>query len=204
MLLSIESSWGSYMGRSIYDDCRVSLQRPTQLLSKFEAAGKVAEQEGRFLKWTVPITNFPVVQHYTEGDTKKIYVQYGPPEGDMLTTGYYVNTYQLNVSFPERPIISKRKQAQGASPNAIHSLDAAHLTMTVCGVEFDTTTIHDSFGCALADMPVLFRVVREKFVELYESDPLTKLMADIGGNTEGIEFGTLDIKLVLDSEYAFA
>lgn len=101
-------------------------------------------------------------------------------------------------------MISKRKQSLGASPNAIHSLDAAHLIMTVCKCPFDTTTIHDSFGCALSDMPELFRIVRETFVELYKDDPLSKLMLDIGGDLEGIEIGTLDVSSVLDSEYAFA
>lgn len=75
LLLSLEPIWASYMGQSIYEDCKVSLQRPTQLLSKFESAGKIAEKEDRFLKWIVPVTKFPVVQHYTEGTTKKIWVK---------------------------------------------------------------------------------------------------------------------------------
>lgn len=204
LLYHMEHKWGAYMGREVYEDCRISLERPMQLLEVFEAAGRQAEAEGRFLSWKVPITNFPVVQNYTEGVVKKIWIQYGPKQGEVLNTGYYTNTLQLAVCFIEETVPSKGKQAQGASPNAIHSLDAAHLTITVNRAEFPITTIHDSFGCLLADMPVLFRLIRETFVELYSSDPLTSLMADIGGDMRNVQLGTLDISLVLDSEYCFA
>lgn len=70
----MEHKWGSYMGREVYDDCRVSLKRPMRLLSVFENAGKVAEAKGEFLSWTVPCTGFPVVQNYTEGTIKKTWV----------------------------------------------------------------------------------------------------------------------------------
>jgi len=202
-LLFMEHGWGAYLGRIVYDDCRRSLQKPMRLLSVFEKAGKDAEDRGEFLSWTVPITKFPVVQYYTEGKSKKIWVQYGPPKGPRLSTGYFENSLQLAVCFLEDQIISKNKQVSGASPNAIHSLDAAHLTITVCKADFPITTIHDSFGCLLADMPKLFNIVRQTFLELYEADPLTSLMEDIGGDISKIQLGTLDLSLVLDSEYCF-
>lgn len=202
-LLYLEHKWGAYLGREIFEDCRVSLARPMQLLSVFETAGKKAESEGRFLSWTVPITNFPVVQNYTEGTVKKVYVQYGPPQGARLNTGYYENTFQLSVCFIEDVRPSKGKQAQGAAPNGIHSFDAGHLAITVHRAPFSVTTIHDSFGCLLADMPDLFRLIRETFVEFYTVNPLYKLMEEIGGDLSNVEIGTLDISLVLDSEYCF-
>lgn len=192
------------MGRQVLNVCKEALKRPMQLLSVFEDAGKKAEAEDRFLSWTVPVTNFPVVQNYTEGTVKKIYVQYGPPQGARKSTGYYENTYQIAVCFIEDTKPSKGKQAQGASPNAIHSLDAAHLTLTTYRADFPITTIHDSYGCLLADMPKLYKIVRETFVELYEADPLTSLMKDIDGDLTGIEMGELDITLILDSEYCFS
>lgn len=53
-------------------------------------------------------------------------------------------------------------------------------------------------------MPKLFKLVRETFVELYRADPLTSLMSDIDGDIRSVQIGTLDIDLVLDSEYCFA
>lgn len=204
LLLYLEHRWGSYLGREVYEDCKSSLKRPMRLLSVFEQAGKKAEQENRFLSWTVPVTNFPVVQNYVEGKTKKIWVQYGPPIGERKSSGYYVNTLQLAVCFLEDVVPSRNRQSQGASPNAIHSLDAGHLTITVSNCDFNVTTIHDSFGCLLAHMPKLFRIVRESFVQLYAADPLSSLMKDIGGDISSIELGTLDITLFLDSEYGFS
>mgnify|MGYP003961386195 CR=1 FL=1 len=202
-LLYLEHKWGAYMGRLVYDTCKRSLKRPMQLLTVFEAAGRQAEKKGEFLSWHVPKTNFPVVQNYTEGTVSKLWVQYGPPDGPRKSTGYYENTLQLHVCFIEKPRPSKRKQSQGASPNAIHSLDAAHLIMAVCRADFGVTTIHDSFGCLLSDMPTLFRIIRETFVELYEENPLEALMHDIDGDLSDVQIGTLEVSQVLDSEYCF-
>jgi DNA-directed RNA polymerase len=203
-LMTMEHKWGAYMGREVFEDCKISLARPMRLLSVFEEAGAMAEAEGRFLSWTAPITNFPVVQHYTEGATKKIWVQYGPGIGERNSSGYFENTLQLHVCFIEDMKPSTRKQSQGASPNAIHSLDAAHLTVAVCRAPFNVTTIHDSFGCLLGDMPELYIIIRETFVELYNTDPLTHMMKQIGGDISKVEIGNLDISLVIDSEYCFA
>jgi DNA-directed RNA polymerase len=204
LLLYMEHKWGAFLGREIFDVCKTSLQRPMRLLRIFEEAGRKAESEGRFLSWEVPITHFPVVQNYTEGKVKKIWVAYGPQIGTMKnSTGYNENTLQLAVCFIEDVVPSARKQAQGASPNAIHSLDAAHLVMTCYEAPFAVTTIHDSFGALLADMPELFKLVRKTFVELYATDPLTSIMLDISGDISGLELGELDITLVLDSEYCF-
>lgn len=204
LLMYMEHKWGAYLGRETFNDCRVSLERPMQLLKVFEEAGRKAEQNGDFLSWTVPITNFPVVQNYTEGQVKKIWVQYGPPQGLRNSTGYYDNTLQLSICFIEDVKPSKGKQSQGASPNIIHSLDAAHLALTVYKADFDVTTIHDSFGCLAADMPKLFTLLRETFLELYRHDPLSSVMKDIGGNINEVKFGNLDLNLILDSEYCFS
>lgn len=204
LLMYMEHKWGAYLGRVVFQDCRRSLKRPMELLKVFEDSGRRAEQAGKFLSWTVPVTNFPVVQNYTEGIVKKIWVQYGPPKGARNSTGYFDNTLQLAICFIEDVVPSKNKQSQGASPNIIHSLDAAHLTMIVCSADFPVTTIHDSFGCLLGDMPSLFTLVREKFVELYETDPLSKIMSQIGGDLQKVSLGNLDLSLVLDSEYCFS
>lgn len=203
-LLGLEHKWGSYMGRLVYDSCKLSLKRPMRLLQIFEDAGRKAENEGRFLSWQIPITNFPVVQHYVEGVVKKIHVAYGPKLGSTKATNYDDNDLQLMICFIEDCKPSKRKQAQGASPNAIHSLDAAHLMLTVSDADFHVTTIHDSFGCLLGDMEELFILIRETFVKLYEADPLTHIMTQIGGDISQIEIGNLDVSSILESEYAFA
>jgi len=204
LLFYMEHKWGAYMGRCVYEECRNALRRPSQLLTLFEKAGKTAENNGLFLNWPVPITNFPVVQHYTEGKVKKIWVQYGPKEGELKSTGYYDNALQLLICFFEDVKPSKGKQSQGAAPNVTHSLDAAHLVLIVCRSECAVTTVHDSFGTLLCDMPELFKNTRETFVELYNVNPITTLFKHIGADISQVEFGTLDINLVLESEYCFS
>jgi len=204
LLLHMEHKWGAWLGRLVFEDCKASLEKPMRLLNIFENAGRNCEKIEEFLSWNVPIVNFPVVQNYTEGKVKKIYVQYGPPVGSRKSTGYYENTFQLAICFIEDVVPSKGKQSQGAAPNVIHSLDAAHLALTTHRCDFTITTIHDSYGCLFADMPNLFRIVRETFVELYKDNPLFPIMDDIDGDLTYLEMGDLDINLILESEYAFA
>jgi len=46
-------------------------------------------------------------------------------------------------------------------------------------------------------------LIRQTFVELYSTDPLNSLMKDIDGDLSNVLLGTLDINLILDSEYCF-
>lgn len=204
LLTYMEKGWGVYMGRLIYEDCRRSIEKPMKLLSLFESAGRRAEANCEFLSWNVPITNFPVVQHYVEGTVKKIWVQYGPPIGAPLSTGKYVNTLQIAVAHNEIPKNSERKQASGASPNIVHSIDAAHLMLIVSSAKFPVTTVHDSFGSLLGDMHELFKLTRETFVQLHEANPLDAILQQIGIDPNLVEKGSLDVRLVLESEYAFS
>jgi DNA-directed RNA polymerase len=203
LLSYLENKWGAYLGRLVFETCNKKLEKSMNLLRVFEMAGNKAESEGLFLSWTVPVTKFPVVQNYVEGEIKKVYVQYGPPKGNKLSTGYYENTFQLNICFIETHKPSKGKQAQGATPNIIHSLDAAHLTLTVCKAPFDVITIHDSYGCLPCDMPELFKLVRETFVELYQGEPLFELLKEIKIDVNEVKYGTLKVEDILESDFAF-
>ena len=74
LLNYMEHLWGVLMGRLIHETCKAEMKRPMRLLSLFEKAGEDAEARGEFLKWSVPITGFPVIQNYTEGTVKKTWV----------------------------------------------------------------------------------------------------------------------------------
>ena len=160
--------------------------------------GKLADMKGEFLSWNVPITNFPVVQYYTEGVVRKFYIQYGEPVGEKLSTGYYRNTYQVAICVLEDMVPSHGKQSQGAAPNVIHSFDAGHLMLVVAECPFAVSTIHDSYGALLCDMDDLFRITREQFVKFHECDPLSLISDTL--KLSNIEKGTLQLKEVLDPE----
>jgi DNA-directed RNA polymerase len=204
LLRFLEHKWGAWLGRQVLEICKEAMERPMRLLSIFENAGKAAEYEEKFLSWTVPVTSFPVVQHYIEGPVKKIWIQYGPPIGERKNTNYFENTLQVAICFIEKPVPSKGKQSQGAAPNIIHSLDAAHLVYTTVKADFPVTTIHDSFGALPCDMPALYKIIRETFVELYEKDPLTSILSDIGASHVVVQKGKLKLESVIESEYCFS
>ena len=196
----IEYTWASYMGSLIYDVCRgneatgmeASLPGPAKMLELFETlAMRAADKEEKF-KWTVPFTNFPVIQQYRKPEIKRgVRIAF---MGDYL---------RLNIQIMENQSIKKSKQKTAASPNIIHSFDAAHLTMTVNACNFATPTVHDSFGCLPGDMQELFYEVRNQFVNFYENDPLYNLLDEQGALDLMPQLGTLDIRGILDSDFAF-
>ena len=100
--------------------------------------------------------------------------------------------------------LKKSKQKTGASPNIVHSLDAVHLTMTVHDAPYSVTVVHDSFGCHAGNMNHMFKHVREKFVELYKMDPLTHILSQMNAEHLIPKKGNLDVRRVLESDFAFA
>ena len=111
--------------------------------------------------------------------------------------------------------VDRRKQSQAIAPNFIHSMDASHLQMTVNrATEAKITNfamIHDSYGTTLAKAGLLFRLIRECFVEMYTTnDVLTAFERDLSPFIVGNQKlssqptkGTFDINQVKESLYAF-
>ena len=116
---------------------------------------------------------------------------------------------------PTDDTIDKRKSLSGASPNFVHSLDAAALTLTVnkCADEglTDFAMVHDSYGTHSPNMPLLNLKLREAFVEMYEKHDVLRELHDqaLKDLPEGIEVpeppskGELDLQEVLKSDYFF-
>jgi len=75
-------------------------------------------------------------------------------------------------------------------------------------------TVHDSFGCLPSRAGRFRKIIREEFVRMYEehdvlAQVLNQARADLSGNTKRMpsappEYGSLDLKKVLDAEFAFA
>jgi len=116
---------------------------------------------------------------------------------------------------PQRLLGSK--QANTISPNLIHSMDAAHLALTVARARAEGISaflmIHDDFATHAANIGRLGEILREEFVKMYEGyDPRTVIYsyAQSKLSENGLkklppppELGDLDIRQVLDSPYFF-
>lgn len=106
------------------------------------------------------------------------------------------------------------KQALASAPNIIHSFDAAHLTKTVsAGTERGIShwaMIHDSFGTHAANTQVLVSCLREQFVDIYQTDWLTRLYQGFKAYAPNVAIdppparGGFDIQEVLNSDFFFS
>lgn len=99
--------------------------------------------------------------------------------------------------------LDKRKQRTTSSPAFVHSNDGAHMGLTIIEMgEVPLHMIHDSFGCHANDAKHLVRVVREKFVEVHQQEPLAHLCRRYGVEFE--TYGEFDLSEVLESAYLVA
>lgn len=133
--------------------------------------------------------------------------------------------YRITTAEPT-DVIDEARQASGAAPNFIHSLDSAALCLTVSKLSrkhdiHAFALIHDSFATHAADSATLARVLRDEFAEMYSTfDPLRDLFASYRemlvatGDAEAdaeiqriqseLPYGTFDVSDVRQSTYFFA
>ena len=127
----------------------------------------------------------------------------------------------LKVQFlTDSKVLDANKNAQSLSPNYIHSMDAAHLQITInkaldSGRDMSFCMIHDSFGVHAADMDYfLHSCIKPSFYEMYkDGNVLQKFLDEVlplipEKSRKKIppvpELGDLDIAEVLDSEFFFS
>lgn len=168
------------------------------------ACARLLAHEGKGIAWTAP-SGLPVVQRYMSAPSVRVETMLG---GE-----------RLRVSVPgASKTVNKEKQKNAVSPNHTHSLDAAHLVLTVLqandyGVT-EFSLIHDSFGTLAADADAMFAATRDAFVTMYEeNDPFQHLyeqvyeaLSEAGRKKLPLPppKGTLDLSQVQQSLYAFA
>ena len=184
--------WSAYLGESIYKTCYKELHGPATMLKLFEGLGVHENEKDRPITYTQCVTGFRFVHPYKQVVTKKVDLTYG---GCL---------FQLYLQIWKEDTLGKKKQKQSAAPNIVHSVDAAHLTMIVHDADYESTVVHDSFGCHAGNMEHMFMHVREKFVELYELNPLEYILGQMNATHLIPQKGTLDVSSVLESDYAFA
>lgn len=171
-----------------------------EVMGWLQDVGSLISKGNKPVEWVSP-SGFPVNQQYYEVRSRRI------------TTYIDGSLIKPQLREPNAAKIDKRRAVNGVSPNFIHSLDAAAMTMTICkcvdeGIK-DFAMIHDSYGVHAAETDKLFRILREAFVELYtEHDPLSDFKAQ--AEERGVQppeipqRGTLNIEGVQESLYFFA
>ena len=147
---------------------------------------------GKRMEWRTP-TGFLAQQDYIGFDVVRIKVRSCGLDS-ILVRNYNDKTQPLKMS-------------NGAAPNFVHSMDASHMALVATALHdagANMVCIHDSFGTHACDVPLMHRVIREAFVQLYDNkNPLAEFLWDAGGIGSTPPRGNLDIKQVLDSEFFF-
>jgi DNA-directed RNA polymerase len=161
----------SYIARLLWEAVVDSVKRPAQLMDWLTStASTVAKTKYTMpdgsdqtlpVRWTTPL-GFPVLQSYYNTTKHRVRSHMG---GQLIYLTLNEGTDQ----------ICSRKSAQGCSPNFVHSLDAAHLQLSVARMteasdnEASYSMIHDSFGCHAADLSKFSGVIKRSLVEIYDS-----------------------------------
>jgi len=155
-------------------------------------AGQKIKEGNATIEWTTP-SGFHVIQEYRKIELK-------PVQTRLL--GQRMQTW-LNKEWEDRQVDLNRSRT-AASPNLIHSLDAALLHLVFAEWIKPFTVIHDCVLGRSCDMDQMAFAIRDKFVEIY-SQPILKQWSE----SLGVEFdesvmqNTLDINDVQSSAYFF-
>ncbi|KAK1319048.1 hypothetical protein QJS10_CPB04g01794 [Acorus calamus] len=169
-------------------------QAARDIMSWLAECAKVIASENQSVTWTTPL-GLPVVQPY-----RKLGRQ-------LVKTSLQILTLQRET---DKVMVKRQKTA--FPPNFVHSLDGSHMMMTAvacknAGLKF--AGVHDSYWTHACDVDEMNRILREKFVELYEMPILENLLESFEQSFPDLSFpplperGNFDLKEVLRSVYFF-
>ena len=193
----------TYLAKFVWKAINEVIVSAHKVMGYIKEIAKLYSQEGKPFEWFTP-TGLLVRQSYS--NTKKL----------RIWTHLSGSVVKLNYRQPLEKTIDVRKSVSGASPNFVHSLDAAALTLTVdkCLKEgiTDFAMVHDSYGTHCTNMPKLNEKLREAFVEMYRDNDVLLNLYDSAVSTlqedtdipKPPERGSLAIEEVLNSDYFFA
>ena len=182
-----------YLSHFVWDAIGEVVVKAREAMTWLQASARQIIKGGAAnVSWTAPC-GFPVKQFYQEQDSHRI------------RTNLCGNAFlRINVD-GARPDINAHKN--GVAPNFIHSFDAAHLKLVSVEAAkhgLDLAMIHDDYGTHAADAELLYRIIREVFVRMYEAyDPL-QAFADAYALPQPPAKGSLDLSSVLSSPYFFS
>lgn len=191
-----------FLAGFLWDAIQETVVAARDAMGWLQKVSQIVSKDAHPLNWTAP-SGFRVQQAYPNVKMRTVKTRIA---GEIIQL-------KLMEDIPET--IDKRRQAQGISPNFIHSLDASALMFTVdtaasCGIE-SFAMIHDSYGTTAADTEVLRECLRQSFCQMYQQDVLKDFRDEIQkGLPIGVELpplpakGSLDINQVLESDFFFA
>lgn len=188
----------SYLMDFVWPAISAVVIKGKQAMAWLDKAGKQiikskGDTEGA-ITWVTP-SGFLASQAYYEYD-----------EHNVATKLYGHARIKVLVDSPDP---SPSRHSLGLSPNFIHSMDASYLHLVTAKMAelipgVSLAMIHDSFGTHAADTAVLYTVLRDEFVLMYENnDPLSEF-ASRYNLPPAPDKGKLDLNEVRRSLYVFS
>lgn len=194
---------GLYLAGVMYDSISSVVVAARAAMDWLQEVARIVSAEDLPLSWVTP-AGFLVLQDYRA------------QEGQRLDFNVMGRRVRMTVNTAGTKL-DRRKQAQGISPNYVHSMDASHMMKTVNAcLDHGVTSfamIHDSYGTHAADAETLSYLLRREFVNQYSTNVLEQfremvLEALPEEKREKVPpvppMGSLDLEAVMDSEYFFA
>jgi len=195
----------SYITNKIEEALKGIVQKPLDTMDFLKKLTKVTSHEQKPLRYHTPL-GFPVVVHYTPKEC-----------GQIKLTLFDKGVKRLFYPLVQQDTtgINKSKTERAIAPSFVHSMDACHLMMTVnaCAEEgIELALVHDSFSCLPNEAPRLRSILVEQFYKLYsENDVLANIRNEVIAQMDDSSkvppvptYGTLDLSLIKQSEYAFS
>jgi len=191
-----------YVSGHIWDSIDGVIGSARKVMDYVKDIGALYSSVNQPMEWVTP-TNFLVRQAYPDTKGRQIKTKI---DGSIMVVKHHTEIEGK---------INKSKTRTGASPNFIHSLDAAHLTITInrcreLGLK-EFAMVHDSYGTHTTHMNQMSEILRESFVDMYEQHDVLEDLRLHACNILGTEDvpkpperGSLDLRKVLKSKYFFA
>lgn len=182
-----------YLGHSIWKSMNGIMDGPKAVMTWIRKVAVRMLEEGKEVSWVSP-SGFPVHQSYektkherveTKLDNQRVRISYHEPTGEE----------------------NQRAHINATPPNFIHSLDAAclHFTVNECidkGVDA-FSMIHDSYGTYCTEVGTILEAGKNAYYKVFNADQL-RILAEGVDVEPPPEYGDLDPKEVLESEYLFS
>lgn len=202
------SEAAKYLARILWDAVGSVVVAAQAAMGWLQEVAGIAVDHGNLIEWTTPV-GFPVMQEYREAKTKQVFIA-------CMGQKLKVNV-PLEMSEQDGKL-RKKKMKNAVAPNFVHSLDAAHMLLTVEAFRAATgntghlAMVHDSYACHASDAAALSTALRETFVDMYQdTDVLLDFACEVQMTLpEGVKLppvppkGSLELDKVLESQYFFA
>lgn len=198
-----------YIADHVYRAIERTVSYPAQAMTFLQRIARTMAHESKPVNWVTPV-GIPWSNCYRVPIIERVQLW-------MYDRGVRVQQ-TTDVCTGDQNQVMKEKSANAVAPNFVHALDGAHLLLTVGASVSEgissLATVHDSFGCLPSQATRFNAIIREQFVKMYtDNDVLAQVLEGAKRDLtlhnhhrlpDVPEYGTLDIKGVLNAEFAFS